>query len=118
MTLHIREGRSPFAQLVVNPVLKFDYLAGIGSGGCSDIDMIVHKNGRFLVIENKSLRDTFSGGQHITLEALAARDEFDIWVAIGKPPETMQSLGKLGGEQRPADVSQVRRAVQNWWDSQ
>lgn len=97
---------------------RFDYLAGVGSGGCSDIDAIIEHHGRFLVIENKRPDEEIPLGQLITLRALAALPQFTVWVVRGNPPDDIVSFGPLDAEQVPASVEDVRRAAQAWWDSQ
>lgn len=105
-------------QLRVADCTRFDYASGIASGGCSDIDMLWERNGRFLVIENKRPGEGFSRGQAIALEALAAQPNWSVWVVRGDPPDSIISAGVFGGEQHPMDVSQLRRRIQRWWDQQ
>lgn len=95
---------------------RFDYAAGIASGGCTDVDMLWERNGNFLGIENKLPDERISRGQMIALRALAACPNWTIWVVRGTPPDNIISAGPIDGDQHPMDVNQLRRRIQRWWD--
>lgn len=96
---------------------RFDYAAGIASGGCIDIDMLWERRGHFLAIENKRPGESFGKGQLIALRALAAQGNWTVWVARGNPPNQIVSAGALDGEQFTMDVTALRAQIQRWWDA-
>lgn len=94
---------------------RFDYAAGICSGGCTDLDMVWERRGRFLLIENKQPGETIPKGQLITLRELE-RQGWTVWVVTGRPPDDIISAGLLDGPQHPMGVQQLRLRIQRWWD--
>lgn len=105
------------AQLLNPSPVRFDYASGICSGGCTDIDMMWERRGRFLVIENKQPGEEISLGQLITLRALNALEAFQVWVVFGFPPNDVISFGPLDGGQYPVGIDELRHHIQAWWDS-
>lgn len=61
----------------------------------SDIDGIVEKNGKFLVLEGKPLGGSIPTGQRITLEQLSRVGAFTVLVLYGEPghPQKMKIIG-------------------------
>ena len=96
---------------------RFDYLGGVGSGGCTDIDAMIERHGNFLVIENKHPSEEIPLGQLITLRALAKLPQFTVLVIHGYPPDEIVSFGFLDGFQDVVDRQGIRDYVQAWWDS-
>jgi hypothetical protein len=110
-------GRPPHRQLPDGPPPpRFDYAAGLGSGGCCDIDMIWERHGYFLVIENKRPRERIPRGQEIALERLAALPGWTVWIVRGNPPDQIESAGRVGYPQIPMGLADLRAAIQRWWD--
>lgn len=97
--------------------VRFDYLDGIGSGGCTDIDVMIERHGYFLVVENKHPDEEIPLGQLITLRALAALPQFTVFVVRGFPPDTILSYGILDSVQVGVDRDGFREYVQAWWDA-
>ena len=95
---------------------RFDYLSGVGSGGCTDLDMVIERHDNYLIIENKQPGEELSRGQQYTLEKLQKRPGVTLWVVYGIPPSQIISVGPLNGEQRPCDVHELRAMAQEWWD--
>ncbi|MHB8742595.1 MAG: hypothetical protein ACYC9L_05655 [Sulfuricaulis sp.] len=95
---------------------RFDYAAGIGSGGCTDVDMLWERGGYFLAIENKHEGEEISRGQLIALRAMASQPNWTVWVVYGTPPDDIVSAGTIDGEQHALNVEQLRRRIQRWWD--
>ncbi len=56
--------------------------------GCSDIDMIYERKGKFLVAEWKKPNEDVSGGQDILLKALAKIEEFTVIKVCGYSEDT------------------------------
>jgi len=83
-----------------------------------DLDGIVEKNGQFLVLEGKPLGHSLPTGQKITLEKMAAKDDFCVVVLFGEPgqPEQMKVLGH---HDMPIDCTKadVVRLVEAWIES-
>jgi hypothetical protein len=107
--------------------------------GATDVDALIERNGKFLVIEAKH-RYGDGGvivplGQHIALAALARRPDFTVWL-IGEPSEISAGewfslhqygtfsgihLGNHNGRLFPADrfralsLDALRDEVRSWW---
>lgn len=91
-------------------------------GGCfggrirpSDIDGIVERNGRFLVLEAKPRGYTFNGGQAILFKRLAQQPNFTVLVLYGEvsQPTAMQVWGE---KQQPCNLGDVRAFCQGWFE--
>lgn len=96
-------------------------------GGCfgktnispSDLDGIVERNGKFLVLEAKSPRGTMSIGQKRLLHALGRLEEFTVVIVWGEKHdvEKMQVITKDGMRfYRKATVDDFRRVVKCWYE--
>lgn len=105
------------SQLRYSTTERFDYLSGVGSGGCSDLDVLMERHGHFIIIENKRPDEELKGGQLYALRRLAAEPNKTVLVVRGTPPDDIISVGPLDGDQRPANATIVREMVQEWWDS-
>lgn len=108
-------------QLVNAQPERFDYCAGIGSGGCVDLDTLIERYGKFLAIENKCPGESISTGQFRTLRALARQEGWTVWIVWGEPPAEISSLRELHptsgmGDEIKLDVHDLRERIQVWWD--
>ena len=81
----------------------------------SDIDGIVERNGKFLVLEAKPPGYVFRGGQSILFKRLAQQSNFTVLVLWGEvnQPTAMQVWGE---KQQACSLTDVRAFCQGWFD--
>lgn len=99
----------------------FDGCFGKSRIRVSDLDGIVEKNGRFLVIEAKSHGATVPLGQKRMFDAMANTGFFTVLILFGETnaPHSMQVTTRHNGrvvsvEQR-ASIEDVRAMVTRWY---
>lgn len=82
----------------------------------TDIDGLVERRGKFLMLEGKSLGKDVPTGQQIMFNNLVKTGVFTIIIVWGDPnaPETIQVWGK---EKVVADISIFRKEVEKWYNS-
>lgn len=82
-----------------------------GSCAVSDIDGIIERNGRFLVIETKGPEVAVPMGQSIMFSAIARLPEFTVWVVWGTPGKVthMQRWGEAKFEAESRDLQDTIR---------
>jgi len=90
-----------------------------------DIDAVVERHGRILMIETKSPNKEIPQGQKITLEALLAlgKGKIHIMIIYGKTPDTIVEIeewhfrnGKIiKGQRRGCDSDFVLQRVTDWF---
>lgn len=101
---------------------RFDYCSGIGSGGCTDLDVLIERHAKFLAIENKRPGESISAGQMKTLRQLSRQEKWTVWLVFGQPPDEIYSMRvvhpEIGvGEHVELDVTGLRSRIQDWWDA-
>lgn len=80
----------------------------------SDVDGIVERRGRFLVIEAKPNEGRMTKGQALTLDAFSREPNFQVLVIYGEPnqPVAMQHWPQPA---KAADAADIKRFVSSWW---
>ncbi len=93
-----------------------------GKMTASDIDGIIERRGKFLVIETKSPGVPVPTGQRILLDALADNGAFTVIVVHGQPgkPEQLTVTTSVNGERvmreyNPATLETLRDIVKRWF---
>lgn len=84
----------------------------------TDIDGLVERRGKFLVIEAKSPDADLRVGQRITLEALRRTGLFTILIVWGETNEPQQLemwTSKGVFEPRPINLEELRKVVSEWF---
>ena len=84
----------------------------------TDIDGLVERNGKFLVIEAKGLTTDLKLGQRITLEALWRTGLFTIIIIWGETdkPQRLELWNEQGkSDPYDADLDELRRVVTEWF---
>jgi hypothetical protein len=116
---------------------NFEWIDGVAPGA-TDLDLVIEKNGHFLVIEDKPFHDGVSValGQHIALSALVRLDAFTVilqgrceddesaaseakpfrWVEYGTFPPLDRGAHRFfpGGLFAKADEDDMRQLVRRW----
>ena len=96
----------------------FDGCFGQTRIAVTDIDGLVERRGKFLVIEAKSPRTHIPTGQKIMFDALVATGFFSvlvIWGDTNKPVRAMLMNQKGVFDYSPADVKKCRAIVSAWF---
>lgn len=84
----------------------------------TDLDGLVERNGRFLVLEAKGPGKTVTRGQQITIDALQKNGAFTIVIIWGDQnvPEKLRVITrKKTIEYDPADLEKLRCVVSKWY---
>lgn len=87
----------------------------------TDIDGLVERNGRFLLLETKSPGVPINTGQQRTHDALLATGVFTvmvIWGNAGQPEKlrvSIQHNGKVAVQEMEADTDVLRDVVRRWF---
>jgi hypothetical protein len=87
----------------------------------SDLDGIVERRGRFLVLETKSSGVTIPTGQQRMFNAMASSGLFCIMVIWGEPgkPErvriTTHNGTRVVSVEKPTDLAGLREMVERWY---
>jgi hypothetical protein len=88
----------------------------------SDLDGIIERNGRFLVLEAKSHGASVSTGQRRMFDEMAKTGVFTIIVLFGETnnPQrmrvtTQQEDGRVVSVEKQASMADVRDMVQRWY---
>ena len=87
----------------------------------SNLDMIMERNGRFLVGEWKRAGEALPEGQRILLQALARHQAFKVFIVQGNTDAgmTVEKLWKVraGGDCQPltASVEDLRMVLRDWY---
>lgn len=83
----------------------------------SDLDGIVERNGRFLVIEAKPINYRISGGQAMLFSRLAALPDlaFHVLVLYGEPPFDVEAMQIWPRDPKAATVADVQDFVSRWF---
>lgn len=87
---------------------------GSSKAAVSDIDGIIERRGRFLVIEAKSEGKAVPMGQSIMFSALAKIDQFTVVVVWGKPGHVVK-MQEWPAAAVAADNAGFRKLVSNWY---
>ena len=88
----------------------------------SDLDGIVERNGKFLVLEVKSHGASVPIGQQRMFNAMAETGAFTVVVLFGETnaPQRMRVTtrhnGRVVSVEKPADMDTVRDMVKRWFD--
>lgn len=84
----------------------------------TDLDGLVERNGRFLVLEAKGSGKAIGYGQQKTFDAMQKTGVFTVIVVWGKPnmPEKLKVFtSKATLEYEPADLNKLRAVVRQWF---
>jgi len=85
----------------------------------TDIDGLVERNGKFLVIETKLPDNDIPTGQMITFNHMISTGVFTIYVVWGHPgqPERILKMTRNGTQEyENADLSDFRELVGSWFE--
>lgn len=84
-------------------IRNFEWMGG-DLPGAMDVDMLIERRGRFLVLEGKPWQGTAGVsvpfGQYLALEALANIPQFDVYI-IGEAPQSASFYRCRVGERKP-----------------
>lgn len=84
-------------------IRNFEWMGG-ELPGAMDVDMLIERRGRFLVLEGKPWQGTAGVsvpfGQYLALEALANIPQFDVYI-IGEAPQSASFYRCRVGERKP-----------------
>jgi hypothetical protein len=80
----------------------------------SDIDGIVERRGRFLVIETKPRNELMTKGQQLLLDAFARMENFTVLVIYGEA-NAPQAMRHWPRPEQPATAGHVQAFVRDWW---
>lgn len=85
----------------------------------SDLDGIVERNGRFLVLEAKPAGKAISAGQMQLLRRLAALPEFTVILFWGDngDPTRLRWMSPDYDEEVEGNLETLRRWVSHWWSA-
>ncbi len=93
---------------------------GITNISPTDIDAVIERNGRILVIETKHLNEELPTGQQLLFEQFSRKAGVVVVVLWGNRdmPEYLQvCTGGVWGAMRPTDKDSFRRGVQRWFET-
>lgn len=100
-------------------LLRFDFLGGClpGRAAPTDIDMVIERNGHFLVIECKRPGQQIPRGQEITFDRLLELGcgRVRILVIEGHPPADIVACSWWGKQRESCDVQYVRDLASRWY---
>lgn len=80
-----------------------------------DLDGIVERNGRFLVLETKGIGVPVPNGQAVMFSRMVETGLFTVVVLWGNAPDVVTHWRIWPGDKHPADRLRVRTFIADWW---
>lgn len=105
-------------QLNSNKDDRWDFLAGVLPGGIcpTDIDLVIERKGRFLVLEGKRSGAIFKTGQRRFYDALHDPPRVIVVHFYGTPPDEVKEFAKWGDKAKPGDTEALIGWVRTWFE--
>jgi len=82
----------------------------------SDVDGIVERKGRFLILEGKPPDKPLSKGQRILFERLARLEGFTVIIIRGYPPRDVIGWQVIGKGNYDGGLDDLRKFVRRWFE--